>query len=108
MAECLLSYPVLLLFPLYLLTALIGYVFYAHTQKAKVLDLDEVKTCRRHAPDTWYEVYLKPRPFWENNDNPGVFFIPPVNILFLVIMLWQFWRRKRITNLYLYFNDRST
>lgn len=98
----------LLFSPVFLVPALLGYVFYALTKDAKQITGD-IKYAKRHGKEHWYDYMSEPRPIWtkEPGNSHLLFLVPGYNILFLVVSLWIFIRDGRLTKAYLTAKQRS-
>ena len=90
-----------LLSPAYLLPALISYVFFTVTRNAKVIEPNVIKEYKRWGKEHWYEAEIELHPYWGKKPDPSVLLVPIVNIYCLIGGIWDFWRCKRITNIYL-------
>ena len=90
----------MILSPIYLLPAILGYIFYAITRDAKFINWEEYQSRRKYWGERWHEGHMDLRPFWENKSNHLFFLLPAYNILFLIYGIWLFRRSKKITERY--------
>jgi len=87
--------------PAYLLPALMGYIFYAITKDAKLINWEDYKSLKKYWGERWHEKPMTLQTFWGKESDHFLFLVPGYNILFVIYGIWIFVRAKKITNLYL-------
>ena len=89
-------------FAIYLLPAVVGYIFYAKTKDKKLINYESYKACKERRGEKWYEANIDFQPFWAESVGPSIFLLPGSNIIFLIGTFLTYRKYSKATDQYIY------